>query len=53
MPMGKKKRESPFKGLWQIVSMSVELHGMIFFHEGDESGFVAESAKGKKGKKGK
>jgi hypothetical protein len=30
-----------------------ELHGMIFFHEGDDSGFVAKRAAEKEGKKGK
>jgi hypothetical protein len=30
-----------------------ELHGMIFFHGGDESEFVAKRSEVKKGKKGK
>ena len=34
---------------WAVLKGD-ELHGMIFFHEGDESGFVAKRAKGKKGK---
>jgi hypothetical protein len=38
------------KGLWAIMN-GVELHGMIFFHCGDESGFVAK--KGPSGKKTK
>lgn len=37
---------------WAVLKGD-ELHGMIFFHEGDESGFVAKRAKGKKGTKGK
>jgi len=37
---------------WGILKGD-ELHGMIFFHEGDESGFVAKKAEGKKGKKSK
>ena len=37
---------------WAVVKGD-ELHGMIYFHEGDESGFVATKAKGKQGKKGK
>ena len=34
---------------WAVLKDD-ELHGMIFFHEGDESGFMAKRAKGKKGK---
>ena len=30
-----------------------ELHGMIFFHQGDESGFVARRAKAQKARKRK
>src|ERR1022692_1046372 len=37
---------------WAVLKGD-ELHGMIYFHEGDESGFVATKAKGKQGKKGK
>lgn len=37
---------------WAVLKGD-ELHGMIFFHEGDESGFVAKRAEKKKGKKGK
>jgi len=32
---------------WAVLKDD-EMHGMIFFHEGDESGFVAKRAEGKK-----
>jgi hypothetical protein len=32
---------------WAVVNGD-ELHGMIFFHGGDDSEFVAKRAKGKK-----
>jgi hypothetical protein len=32
---------------WAVLEED-ELHGMIFFHQGDESGFVAERAKAPK-----
>ena len=35
---------------WAVLKKGDELHGMIFFHEGDESEFVATRAEGKKGK---
>lgn len=38
------------EGRGWAVQKGDELHGMIFFHEGDESGFVAKRAEGKKGK---
>jgi hypothetical protein len=38
------------QGRGWAVHKDDELHGMIFFSEGDESGFVAKRAKGKKGK---
>ena len=34
---------------WAVLKGG-ELRGMIFFHQGDESDFVAERAEGKKGK---
>ena len=37
---------------WAVLKGG-ELHGMMFFHEGDESGSVAKRAKVKKGTKGK
>jgi hypothetical protein len=37
---------------WAVVKGD-ELHGMIFFHGGDDSGFVAVKAGGKKRGKGK
>ena len=37
---------------WAVVKGN-ELHGMIFFHGGDDSEFVAKRVEGKKGKKGK
>ena len=37
---------------WAVVKGD-ELHGIIFFHEGDESGFVAKRVAEKKSKKGK
>lgn len=37
---------------WAVVK-GEELHGMIYFHEGDDSEFVAKRAEGKKGNKGK
>jgi hypothetical protein len=36
---------------WAVLKGD-ELHGRIFFHDGDESGFVAKRAEGKKAKKG-
>ncbi len=35
---------------WAVVK-GEELHGMIFFHQGDDSEFVATRATGKKAKK--
>jgi hypothetical protein len=32
---------------WAVLEVD-ELHGMIFFHQGDESGFVAKRAKAQK-----
>jgi hypothetical protein len=32
---------------WAVLEND-ELHGMIFFHQGDESGFVAKRAKAQK-----
>src|SRR5271170_1942303 len=43
----------PAQGRGWAVVKDDELHGMIFFHGGDNSGFVAKRAEGKKGKKGK
>ena len=37
---------------WAVLK-GEELHGMIFFHGGDDSEFVAKRAKGKKRPKGK
>jgi hypothetical protein len=37
---------------WAVVKGD-ELHGMIFFHGGDDSEFVAKRVEGKKGTKGK
>ena len=37
---------------WAVLNGD-ELHGMIFFHGGDDSEFVAKRAEGKKSKKGK
>jgi hypothetical protein len=34
----------PAQGRGWAVLEEVELHGMIFFHRGDESGFVATRA---------
>ncbi len=43
----------PAEGRGWAVLEGDELHGMIFFHEGDDSGFVAKRAEGSKRKKGK
>ena len=48
--MGKTRQESPFTGLWHIVWAKLkddddDLHGMIFIHLGDDSGFVATKQK--------
>lgn len=42
----------PAQGRGWAVLKGGELHGMIFFHRGDESGFVAERAGGAKASKG-
>src|ERR1019366_6408700 len=44
---------SPAQGRGWAILKGDELHGIIFFHEGDESGFVATRAEEKKRKKGK
>ena len=41
----------PAKGQGWAVVKGEELHGMIFFHGGDDSEFVAKGAKGKKATK--
>ena len=41
----------PAQGRGWAVLKGDELHGMIFFHQGDDSGFVARKAEGKKGPK--
>jgi len=43
----------PCTGRGWAVSQGDELHGMIFFHQGDESGFVAKRAKTQKRSKKK
>ncbi len=43
----------PAQGRGWAVVKGDELHGMIFFHGGDDSEFGAMRAEGKKGKKGK
>ena len=43
----------PAQGRGWAVVKGDELHGMIFFHQGDESGFVAERAKTQKRPRGK
>ena len=58
--MAKRKSKSPIEGRWEIVSMTEwdfgrgwaivqgdELTGMIFFHQGEETGFVAKRVKEK------
>ena len=49
--MAKAKAKSPFRGRWQGRGWAVlkgdEIHGMIFFHQSDESGFVAKKSKRK------
>lgn len=44
---------APCTGRGWAVLEEDELHGMIFFHQGDESGFVAKRAKASKRPKGK
>jgi hypothetical protein len=41
----KSKTPNPFVGRWRIVAKGDELHGMIFFHGGDDSKFVAKKIK--------
>jgi hypothetical protein len=41
----------PAQGRGWAVLKGDELHGMIFFHQGDDSGFVAKRAKGGEGEK--
>ena len=41
----------PAQGRGWAVLKGDELHGMIFFHQGDDSGFVAKRVKGGEGKK--
>jgi hypothetical protein len=43
----------PAQGCGWAVVKNGELHGMIFFHGGDDSEFVAKRAKGKPGPKRK
>jgi hypothetical protein len=43
----------PAQGRGWAVRKGDELHGMIFFHEGDDSGFVAQRPAGAKGSKRK
>jgi len=38
----------PAQGRGWAVRKGEELHGMIFFHQGDDSGFVAQRAEGQK-----
>jgi hypothetical protein len=35
---------------WSVLEDD-ELHGMIFFHQGDDSGFVGQRAKGKRSRR--
>ncbi len=44
---------NPAQGRGWAVVKGDELHGMIFFHEGDDSEFVAKRATEKKERKGK
>jgi hypothetical protein len=43
----------PAQGRGWALLKADELHGIIFFHQGDESGFVAKTAGAKKRPKGK
>jgi len=43
----------PCTGRGWAVLADDELHGMIFFHQGDESGFVAKRAKAQEARKRK
>lgn len=48
MATAKKNPDAPFTGRGWAKLESDELHGMIFIHLGDESGFLAKRAKAQK-----
>jgi hypothetical protein len=47
------EEEDPWTGRGWAVLEGDELHGMIFFHQSDESGFVAKRARQRKPRKRK